>query len=79
MAVGVFFVNSTPALALSAGGAAATAAVFGAMKTVFGAYGAPCLTLPFCLTMSSLYVLRKHIPGLQLASSPHSPEKNTAN
>ena len=78
MAVGVFFVNSTPAVALSAGGAAATAAVFGAMKTVFGAYGAPCLTLPFCTTMSACYVLRKHIPGLQLAKAPHSPEQNTA-
>lgn len=76
MAVGVFFVNSTPAIALSAGGAIGTAAVFGAMKTVFGAYGAPCLTLPFCTTMSACYLLQKHVPGLQLASSPHSPEKN---
>jgi urea transporter len=78
MAVGVFFVNSTPAVALSAGGAAATAAVFGAMKTVFGAYGAPCLTLPFCTTMSACYLLRNQITGLTLASSPHSPEKNSA-
>jgi urea transporter len=77
MAVGVFFVHSTPTMVLSAGGAAATAAVFGAMKTVFGAYGAPCLTLPFCVTMSACYLLRDCVPGLTLASSPHSPEKNT--
>jgi len=76
MAVGVFFVHSTPALVLSAGGAAGTASVFGALKTVFGSYGAPCLTLPFCVTMSACYVLHKHIPGLVLAKNPHSPEKN---
>lgn len=77
MAVGVFFVHSTPTIALSAGGAAATAAVFGALQTIFGAYGAPCLTLPFCTTMSACYVLHKQIPGkLQLAKNPHSPEKN---
>jgi urea transporter len=76
MAVGTFFVHGTPAMMLSAGGAAATAVLFGAMKTVFGAYGAPCLTLPFCFTMSACYVLHKQIPGLVLAKSPHSPEKN---
>ena len=77
MAVGTFFVHGTPAMMLSAGGAAATAVLFGAMKTVFGAYGAPCLTLPFCFTMSACYVLHQQIPGLVLAKSPHSPEKNT--
>lgn len=76
MAVGVFFVHSTPSLVLSAGGAAATASLFGAMKTVFGAYGSPCLTLPFCITMSACYLLQKQVPGLVLASDPHSPEKN---
>lgn len=78
MAVGVFFVNSTPTIMLSAGGAVATASLFGAMKTVFGAYGAPCLTLPFCFTMSGCYLLHGHVPGLLLARAPHSPEKNTA-
>lgn len=76
MAVGVFFVHSTPSLLMSAGGAAATASLFGAMKTVFGAYGSPCLTLPFCFTMSACYMLQKHVPGLVLAKKPHSPEKN---
>ena len=76
MAVGVFFVHSTPSLVLSAGGAAATASLFGAMKTVFGAYGSPCLTLPFCITMSACYLMQKHVPGLALATNPHSPEKN---
>ena len=76
MAVGVFFVHSTPTMLLSAGGAAATASLFGAMKTVFGAYGSPCLTLPFCFTMSACYLLQRQVPGLLLASNPHSPEKN---
>ena len=76
MAVGVFFVHSTPTMLLSAGGAAATASLFGAMKTIFGVYGSPCLTLPFCFTMSACYMLQKHVPGLVLASNPHSPEKN---
>jgi urea transporter len=76
MAVGTFFVHSVPTMALSAGGAAATAAVFGAMKTMFGVYGSPCLTLPFCVTMSACYVLHKQIPSLVLAKNPHSPEKN---
>jgi len=76
MAVGVFFVHSTPTMLLSAGGAAATASLFGAMKTVFGVYGSPCLTLPFCFTMSGCYMLQKHVPGLVFARSPHSPEKN---
>jgi urea transporter len=62
--------------ALSIGGAAATAVVFGAMQTVFGAAGAPCLTLPFCLTASGCYLLANVVPGLQLAANPHSPEKN---
>ena len=77
MGVGVFFVHSAPVMALSAGGAAVTAAVFGAMKTIFGVYGAPCLTVPFCVTMSGCYVLRNNVAGLQLARNPHSPEKNT--
>jgi urea transporter len=76
LGVGVFFVHSPQVMALSAGGAIATAAVFGAMSTVFGAYGSPCLTLPFCLTMSGCYLLADTMPGLQLAKSPHSPEQN---
>ena len=80
MAVGVFFVPSSSSLLLSAGGAAATAAVFGAMHTAFGTalYGTPCLTLPFCLTMSGCYLLHRHVPTLRLATSPHSPEHNTS-
>jgi urea transporter len=62
--------------ALSIGGAAATAAVFGGMQSVFGAAGAPCLTLPFCFTASGCYLLANVVPGLQLAANPHSPEKN---
>ena len=80
MAVRVFFVPSSSSLLLSAGGAAATAAVFGAMHTAFGTalYGTPCLTLPFCLTMSGCYLLHRHVPTLRLATSPHSPEHNTS-
>lgn len=75
-AVGVFYCHSMQAVALSAGGAAATAVLFGALKTVFGGWDAPCLTLPFCITMSGCYLLKDAIPGLILAESPHSPEKN---
>eukprot|EP00525_Craspedostauros_australis_P008326 CAMPEP_0198127278 /NCGR_PEP_ID=MMETSP1442-20131203/46809_1 /TAXON_ID= /ORGANISM="Craspedostauros australis, Strain CCMP3328" /LENGTH=66 /DNA_ID=CAMNT_0043787227 /DNA_START=35 /DNA_END=235 /DNA_ORIENTATION=- len=63
-------------MVLSAGGAAATAGLFGAFKTMFGAVGAPCLTLPFCITMSASYLLGGRVPGLVLAKEPHSPEKN---
>eukprot|EP00521_Asterionellopsis_glacialis_P014078 CAMPEP_0195294050 /NCGR_PEP_ID=MMETSP0707-20130614/14070_1 /TAXON_ID=33640 /ORGANISM="Asterionellopsis glacialis, Strain CCMP134" /LENGTH=368 /DNA_ID=CAMNT_0040354927 /DNA_START=192 /DNA_END=1295 /DNA_ORIENTATION=+ len=76
LGVGVFFVNTPQAMALSAGGAATTAALFGALKVVFGGIGAPCLTLPFCFTMSGLYMMKDAIPGLTLARNPHSPEKN---
>ena len=74
--VGVFFCHSKQTVALSAGGAFATAALFGALKTVFGGWDAPCLTLPFCVTMSGCYLLKDAIPGLILARNPQSPEKN---
>ena len=76
MAIGTFFVNSREAIALSAGSAAASAALFGALQPVFGGLGAPCLTLPFCIVTSACYLLEGQIPGLKLASEPHSPEKN---
>lgn len=78
MGVGTFFVNSPKTVALSIGGAAVTAGAFGAFKAVFGMWDAPCLTLPFCAVMSGCYLLgRGGIQGLQLAVSPHSPEKNS--
>ena len=76
MAVGTFFVNSRQTVVLSAMGAAASAALFGAMQPVFGMHGVPCLTLPFCTVASACYLLEGHIPGLVLAKEPHSPEKN---
>lgn len=76
--VGVFFCPSLATYALSAGGAVATAAVFGALKVVFAGWNTPCLTLPFCITMSGCYLLKDMVPGLVLASNPHSPEKNKA-
>ncbi|KAL7542779.1 hypothetical protein ACHAXR_013121 [Thalassiosira sp. AJA248-18] len=76
MAVGTFFVNSRQTMILSASGAAASAALFGAMQSLFGTHGVPCLTLPFCSVASACYLLEGHIPGLKLADEPHSPEKN---
>ncbi|KAL3766282.1 hypothetical protein ACHAWU_005674 [Discostella pseudostelligera] len=76
MAVGTFFVHSRNTMILSATSAAASASLFGAMQAVFGIYGAPCLTLPFCTVASACYLLEGHIPGLKLAKEPHSPEKN---
>ena len=81
MAVAVFGVSSStknpwPLLVLSAGGAAASSLVFGALSSSFGV---PCLTLPFCLTTSALYplLLEHRVPGVALANDPHSPERNT--
>ncbi|GAX24584.1 solute carrier family 14 [Fistulifera solaris] len=77
MAIGVFFVPNRESTVLSVGGAAATAVLFGAMKTVMGdALGAPALTLPFCATATGCYWLAGNVPGLLLAKDPHSPEKN---
>ena len=76
MAVGTFFVHSREAIALSAGSAVASAALFGALQPVFGGLGAPCLTLPFCAVTSACYLLDGQITGLTLAKDPHSPEKN---
>ena len=75
MAIGTFFVHSRWSMVLSASGAAASAAVFGAMPTLFGSYGVPCLTLPFCSVASACYLLDGQM-GLKLAKEPHSPEKN---
>ena len=74
LGVGVFFVHSPTTVAVSAGGAVATAALFGAFQQVFGAFHAPCLTLPFCIAMSGCYLM--NMPGFKLAKNPHSPEKN---
>jgi urea transporter len=74
LGVGVFFVHSPTTVAVSAGGAVATAALFGAFQQVFGAFDAPCLTLPFCIAMSGCYLMK--LPGFKLAKNPHSPEKN---
>jgi urea transporter len=83
LGVAVFFERNQQSTALSVAGAAATAAVFGALQTVFSAAATPCLTLPFCVTMSACWLLGSSstakvalVPGLILASNPHSPEKN---
>lgn len=77
MAIGTFFVHSRETIALSAFGAASSAALFGAMQPVFGMHGVPCLTLPFCTVASMCFLLEGQVPGLVLAKEPHSPEKNT--
>lgn len=82
LGVGVFFVPSNRTNVLSITGAIATSVVFGAMQPVFTS--TPCLTLPFCITMSACWLLGTPIsqqataviPGLILAPNPHSPEKN---
>ena len=76
MGVGVFFMPTSASWVLSAGGAVATAGCFAALSTVFGSWDAPCLTLPFCLTMSACYQLAGSVESLQLAAEPHSPERN---
>lgn len=80
LGVGVFFRNTRESWGLSVAGAWATALVTGAMAE--GLLPVPCMTLPFCITMSGCYLLGKHqgmqalIPGLELAKNPHSPEQN---
>jgi len=76
MAVGNFFVHSRQTMILSASSAVASAALFGGLQILFGAHGIPCLTLPFCTVASACYLLEGQIPGLKLATDPHSPEKN---
>lgn len=77
MAVGVFYQNTRAAWMLSAGGAVATAGLHGGLAAAFGALGTPCLTLPFCIMATGCHLLADTLPGLRLAASPHSPEKNT--
>ena len=81
MAIGTFFVHSRESMILSASSAVASAALFGGMQSLFGTYGLPCLTLPFCIIASAItsvcYLSDSQILGLKLACSPHSPEKNS--
>ena len=76
LGIGVFFVNTRGTWALSVAGAAATAGVFGALQPVLGAIHTPCLTLPFCLTMTGCYHLAGTSPHWILATDPRSPEQN---
>jgi urea transporter len=79
MAVGVFVQHTRESWLLSAGGAVATAGAFAGLSTVFGgALGTPCLTLPFCIVATGCHLLAtdNSLPGLALASSPYSPERN---
>lgn len=79
LAMSVFFVPSSQAVALGTGGAAVTAVAFGGAKAAMGgAFGVPALTLPFCAVASGCYLLHHGVPGLVLAAAPHSPEKNAA-
>ena len=79
LAVSVFFVASPASAALSAGGAATSAVLFGGLKTALAASCAtPALTLPFCAVASACHLLHDGVAGLQLAAAPHSPERNSA-
>ena len=79
LAVSVFFVASPASAALSAGGAAASAVLFGGAKAALAASCAtPALTLPFCAVASACHLLHDGVAGLQLAAAPHSPERNAA-
>jgi urea transporter len=79
LAVSVFFVSSPASAALSVGGAATSAVLFGGLKTALAASCAtPALTLPFCAVASACHLLHDGVAGLQLAAAPHSPERNSA-
>jgi len=72
MAVGVFWQPNTASRVLAVVAAVTSTHLFASAAQVMG----PCLTLPFCLTMTSLLPLSSVVPSLKLADSPHSPEKN---
>lgn len=65
MAIGTFYVDSIKTRALSFGAAAGTAVLFGGMSSLFGSYGAPCLTLPFCSVATgefTISILESDVP-----------------
>ena len=76
LAVSVFFVHSPATMALSVGGATATTVLAAGLGPVFGAFGSPALTMPFCLGVSACYMLKDSVPALAPAANPHSPEHN---
>lgn len=76
LAVSVFFVHSPAVMALSMGGAAATTVLAAGLGPVFGSFGSPALTLPFCLGVSACYMLGSSVAGVVPAGNPHSPELN---
>ena len=57
MAIGTFYVDSLEARMLSGGAAAGTAVLFGGVSALTGAYGVPCLTLPFCCTATGEFLV----------------------
>ena len=54
----------------------AVRAEVGLDRAIGAAAGCPALTLPFCAVASGCHLLGGAAPGLELAASPHSPEKN---
>lgn len=78
LAVSVFFVPGAASYSLAAGGAAATAVLFGGAKGLMASsLGVPALTLPFCAVAASAFFVQRAAPNLLvLAAEPHSPEKN---
>ena len=57
MAIGTFYVDSLKTRMLSGGAAAGTAVLFGGVGAVAGAYGVPCLTLPFCSVATGKFLV----------------------
>ena len=68
LSVAVFFEPSRETYVLAGAGAAATAVVFGGIKTALGAFAVPALTLPFCAVATGCYLLGGQVPGLKLRS-----------
>lgn len=78
LAVSVFFVPTPAAGALALGSSAAAAGIFSIAAPAFAAtFATPCLTVPFCTAAIGAHMLAGRLPGLVLAVSPHSPERNT--
>lgn len=85
MAVAVFTVDTPASRVVSMGAAVVSTLLLGALSPLLttltasgGEVTIPLLTLPFCWTMTAVYPLFQGVStSLQLASVPHSPEKNS--
>jgi len=75
--VSIFFVPSVRAAALAVGAAIASAVMASGLGGILAStLEVPCCTVPFCAAAVGVHMLRRVLPGVAVALSPHSPEAN---